>query len=436
MRKRIISLVVLLITIVSGVWAEKYTLTLSPEYTSVPSVYAGVANSLTLRVENISADAGNNIVARLFCDEVLIDEQSIATVAAGESEQLKFLDPTIRPVTENTIKGNDNEYVAYKVVVTDDSGTNMFVESSFVLVYNGNLGKDYAYPSYSPTLREVDFTGDVQVISGGEYAASSVTSRDESFTIDLDGGTLNKALLYVSYNWDKIADGDFNSWTTTFNGQTIAPIANYRDQTNLGNYGRYAYGLVVYDVTNYAVAGTNTFNLQKESGNVALYPSSMIVLVNKPEGDAKSVYILEEADLLSSDKHENAEAIYPSSFQTTTGKNAHLYVFAATAQSGEGDIIVNNELYPDVWSGTSQTVEMFCTAVNPGNIAIQFKSTGSTILALHQMVVVEKENATSIKSINADNNTGRYYDLQGRALNQAPTQKGVYIRNGALTLTY
>ena len=430
MRKKVISLVVLLVTIVNSVCAEKYTATLTSEFSDVPTIYAGVMNYFTLQVKNTSTDAGTNIVARLYCEEVLIDEKTITALPAGENTELNFVDPTIRPITENTINGNNNEHVVYKVVVEDDNGTNISVESSFVVLYNGYLGKDYAYNNFNPTLREYSFTGDVQIITCEEYSASSATSRNDAFTLDLNGSSVNKALLYVSYNWDKNADGDFNSWTTTFNEHPISPIANYRDQNNLGKYGKYGYGLVVYDVTDYVVNGNNTFTLQKVAGNVAVYPSSLIVMENKADGEAKCVYILEEADLLCKDKNKNTDAIYPSSFQTTTVESANLYVFAANAQCGEGDLIINNNPHSDVWTGTSQSVEVYKTAVEPGNISIQFKATGSTILALHQMVVVNKGNSTGIKFTDADNKIGRSYDLQGRELKQAPTQKGVYIRNG------
>ncbi|MCR5512569.1 MAG: hypothetical protein K6F43_03255 [Prevotella sp.] len=53
--------------------------------------------------------------------------------------------------------------------------------------------------------------------------------------------------------------------------------------------------------------------------------------------------------------------------------------------------------YTDVWAGTSQSVEIFTTAVEPGDISIQFKSTGSTILALHQMVIVESQKGVYIQ---------------------------------------
>ena len=111
-------------------------------------------------------------------------------------------------------------------------------------------------------------------------------------------GTVSQALLYVSYNWDKDINGDFNSWNTTFNGQVIAPIASYRDQSNLGGASaKYGYGLVVYDVTDLVVSGANTFALNKTKGTSAVYPSNLIVLVeDKTSPVVFNVYILAPVD--------------------------------------------------------------------------------------------------------------------------------------------
>ena len=66
-------------------------------------------------------------------------------------------------------------------------------------------------------------------------------------------------------------------------------------------------------------------------------------------------------------------AIYASSFQgVADGKNAQLYVFAAGAQAGEGDLTINDNLYTDIWKGTSQSVDVFETSVEPGDLAVQF----------------------------------------------------------------
>ena len=96
--------------------------------------------------------------------------------------------------------------------------------------------------------------------------------------------------------------------------------------------------------------------------------------------------------------NKNLPAGFVSAFDVIDG-NATLYVFAASAEAGEGNLIVNGENYTDVWNGTSKSVESFITVVDAGDIDVYFESTGGTILALHQIVVVEnhiipKENLT------------------------------------------
>jgi hypothetical protein len=112
-------------------------------------------------------------------------------------------------------------------------------------------------------------------------------------------------------------------------------------------------------------------------------------MVKNSSSDSKVVYIAEEADILSNQYNQHTDAIYHSSFKDVVEGDATLYVFAASAQSGEGDMVINDKTYEDVWSGTSQTVNVFEAPVPAGDIAVQFKGTGSTILALQQMLVVK-----------------------------------------------
>ena len=424
------SMLALLLMAVSGAWAQKYTVAFTSEYTSVPSIYAGNANYFQLDIENTSEVAGTNVLASVYVDDVLVWSETVDNIPAGETVNLDVVDPTIRPVDENTVIGHDNKEAVYKVVLSDGIDEDIQKEFSFVILYNGNLGKEYAYPFTQPFLREFSFTGDVQVLVSEEYSASGVTSREDAFAVELGGGSVHKALLYVAYNWDKAAEGDFNSWTTTFNGQTIVPIANYRDQGNLGKYGVYGYGMVVYDVTEAVVDGDNTFALQKTAGNVAVHPSSLIVMIDNPSADPKVIYIAEEADLLSTTNNHHVEPIYNSSFKDVADGEATLYVFAANAQAGEGDLAINGDFRPDIWSGTSNSVEVYETAVESGDISIQFKSTGSTILALQQMVVVKK-TSTGIETVDSEQLTfDSWYTINGVKLDDKPTEKGVYILNG------
>ena len=361
---------------------------LKPEYSG--TVYAGVENNLTLTVTN-EASKLENATVDVLVDGDKLESYDIDSLATAESKIIAVIDPTIRPVTAQTVNGNDNEKVNYTVIIKDADG-NIIDETNytFVVLYNGYLGKDFEYPKAEPNLREITVTGDVIVLTTEEYSAGSATNRTDVFEVDLENGTVNTALLYVSYNWDKVLDSDYNSWNTTFNGQTIAPIASYRDQSNLGTtYAKYGYGLVVYDVTAFVVDGLNTFELNKTAGNSAVYPSNLIVLTDKDDATTlKTVYIYEEADLLSKSYNKNLDAGFYTAFNVIDG-DAYLCVFAASAQSGEGNLIINGENYTDVWNGTSNSLEMYSEYVDGNDIKVYFEATGATILGLHQIVVVE-----------------------------------------------
>ena len=67
-----------------------------------------------------------------------------------------------------------------------------------------------------------------------------------------------------------------------------------------------------------------------------------------------------------------------------------MYVLAASAQKGESNIIFNGVEFIDVWNGTSSTTDLF-TANVTDTVAdinnVSFVATGSTILALPQIIV-------------------------------------------------
>ncbi len=432
MRKfRLMMILLVLITSMTA-WAD-YSVNLTSEFKNVPTIYAGCQNYLTLEVSsNVEA---SNVVAQLLIGEEIIETVEIGSFSEGETKTLPIVDPTIRPVTENTVLANDNnEDVTYKVVIKEGGVEEKSQEFSFVILYNGNLGKDYEYPVANPEMRQITFTGDVKVMvqEAETFMNNNATSREDAFAVELKGGSVNKAFLYVAYNWDKVATGDFKTWTTTFNGTAIAPIADYRDQMNLGTYGGYGYGLVVYDVTDLVAEGDNTFALEKTAGNASVYPSQLTVMVNRddPDADLKHVYIYEEADLLSKTYNQNTEASFTSKFEdVAVGDHAKLYVFAAGAQAGEGNMEINGSLYEDVWWGTSNSLDVYIPVIPDGDITAKFISTGSTILALHQMLVVIGDDPSGIEELKNVKIEGlNYYDLQGRRV--ANPTKGVYIVNG------
>ena len=403
---------------------------LKPEYSG--TVYAGVENNLTLTVTN-EASKLENVTVDVLVDGDKLESYDIDSLATAESKIIAVIDPTIRPVTAQTVNGNDNEKVNYTVIIKDADG-NIIDETNytFVVLYNGYLGKDFEYPKAEPNLREITVTGDVIVLTTEDYSAGSATNRTDVFEVDLENGTVNTALLYVSYNWDKVLDSDYNSWNTTFNGQTIAPMASYRDQSNLGTtYAKYGYGLVVYDVTALVVDGLNTFELNKTAGLSAVYPSNLIVLTDKDDATTlKTVYIYEEADLLSKSYNKNLDAGFNTSFNVVGG-NATLFVFAASAQSGEGNLYINGENYTDVWNGTGSSLEMFMADVNGTDIAVYFEATGATILGLHQMVIVEQENILLIQAPDVE----KYYNGTERFVVTVTNFQGNPVVNQSVNIT-
>ena len=158
-----------------------------------------------------------------------------------------------------------------------------------------------------------------------------------------EGATFVNGFIYVAYNWDK-TQGNIPVWTTTFNNIAIAPVANYRDCSNLGgSSARYGYGLIVYDVTGLLANGENTFVLEKTSGLTAVYPSTLVAFYNVTESDTiKTVYMYNGADLLYYSNYNflGRDVSSNSVLDVNTRDDiigANLYVFAASADPNDGD---------------------------------------------------------------------------------------------------
>ena len=371
------------------------TTNIASEYKN--SIYAGVTNNLTITVNSINKDL-TNVTVYVYDNGRVVGSYLIDFVKANSSKSVNIIDSFIRPIDENTVLGNNNTNVVYRVIVEDKNGIlNDTNSSNFMVVYNGNLGKDLAYPAMNATITRVyDITGDVIILNKDDssYLGSKSTNGRDTWNIDFKG-ELKEGLLYASYNWNK--QTDVSDWIVTFNNKIITPIAHYRDQSNLGAYGKHGYGLAVYNVTDLINKGLNTFTLNKTSGLTAVYPSSLLLLTNNENGASKTVYISEGADLLSKTNNKNLDvgAYTKFNIDSTSMINSTLYVFAAGGQKNEGNIVFNGEIKSDVWNKTSNSIDYYTfntDGLTKDNNTVFFQSTGSTILALHQILVVEREN--------------------------------------------
>ncbi|WP_407415539.1 DUF3344 domain-containing protein [Methanobrevibacter sp.] len=373
-------------------------ISLAPEYTG--TAYAGTNNAITVTIEALKAGKFN---ATLLANGVEVNKTEIDLVAG--TNKFVLIDPTIRPVDESTVNGANNTKVDYTLQLS--SGDNATITVS--VLYNGNLGKDLAYPAGGMvSFINVTFTGSggFDIKDESTYLSAADMNRTDVFNVNLDSKTTTfaKALIFIPYNWfnPKLGTEDVTMFNVTFNDVAITPIAWYRDQSNLGGYGRYGYGEFIYDVTDLIVIGNNTLVLNKNVATPAVYPSMLMCMYNTTGSPVVlNAYISAGADLLSGTSNNVAGRIVKadSTIDIEVADYADLYVFAASAQKGEGNLIVNGNVYEDVWAGSSKTTDVFDVDItdsvkNSNNIS--FVATGSTILALHQMIVTTKKAASQI----------------------------------------
>ena len=177
--------------------------------------------------------------------------------------------------------------------------------------------------------------------------------------------------------------------------------------------------------------GENTFVLNKESGKTAVYPSALIYMYNTTNSNfLKTIYMANGADLLYASSYNLANRFVSSDYAMSTVTDnvvdAKFYVFAGGAQAGEGNIVFNGDEYTNVWSGTSYTLNIFSTDVTD-SIAdvndVSFVSTGGTILALQQLIVVTSnlyQSTIDVVYVDGDFNVkGILRDLDGNRIGDA-----------------
>ncbi len=410
----------------------KINATIKPEYSSGSgAVYAGVNNTLKINITN-GDNTVNNLKVELYDGDKLVASQSI-DLNNNESKIIKITDPTIRDITTNTELGNNNTKINYTVkLIKNDKSINQ-TSTSYPLLYNGYLGKDYEFPeSNITTTRIYNINGNILIYNLNEstYASASITQRTDVWNLNLTNINPVEALIYVSYNWDKTTNSTYPILNTSFNNKIISPIANYRDQSNLGNYGKLGYGVIVYNVTDLLSSGNNNFTIIKTANLTALYPSSLVLIYNETGSKTnKTVYINEGADLLSTSYNTlPRETVSINQFDLTSNvKNATWYVFAANNVADKCNLIFNNQTFNNIYNGSSKTVGVYTAdvtnSISKNNIA-KFNATGSTILALQQILVVEntaKSNISTVLTLNdfsevygaGQNLTGKLTNLNG-----------------------
>ena len=385
--------------------------------------FAGADNVIQVNLTN-DGQLSTTYTVDLYVDGVKVNSTEVQLDPAAKTTAY-LVDGLIRPVTEDTVNGVSTTKVNYTVIVSDENG-NVLAKSTLTptVWYNGNLGKDLAYPAENITsFNNITVNGDIIIETKGDstYMNAAATTRTDVWTLDVpEDAQFVNGFIYVSYNWDKSGQ-TVPPFTAIFNGVAVTPVATYRDQSNMGNYGKYGYGLIVYDVSSLLQKGENTFVLEKESNKTAVYPSTLVALYNVPQSETvKTIYMYNGADLLSNANNFLGRVVASNNVlgidSIENAISSSLYVFAASAQAGEGNLIVNDASYDNVWSGSSNSVGQYIvdlgTAPSESN-TVSFVATGSTILALQQFIVVESATpkASDLQKLIDETPTGGVLDL-------------------------
>jgi len=381
------------------------------------AVFAREPNTIRImNVRNQGTDTATNIVVYVFAsdvsDTVPVATTTIASLAGGAQTTIDLIDPTIR-----NLEGGTVTYTAKldpdNLIVETNEADNTKASAGKPLKYNGYKGKRYWDGGSDITTKHVfDLRGDIVYYTQPStfYKGVGWTDRTETWTAANlpipDGATVEKVLLFFSYNWDQ-TDGGYPNLITTFNGNTINLGTPYRDWSNFGAYADYEYGLYpAVDVTSLFVKnGENTLITNPGNGGadnkVALYPSTLAVIFSDPTMTRKVIYINEECDELgvslssyaTTMEEATAYAVF-NGINTTNVSAATLHSFAGSGGPDEGNILWNgNTIASLIWQGNSSTasaavVDVLNYLATNNEAGIQGTTSGG-MDALQQFLIIE-----------------------------------------------
>lgn len=379
--------------------ALKVKTTLNTEYDE--TCYAGTNNILTV---NVNTNKQDYYQINLYADGNLV-VNTTSKLKSGNN-QFYLNDDAVRDLNESCVSGNINNHVNYTVEVLLNDSVVSIKQLIVPILYNGYLSKEFAYPSESfEPFFNMTFSGDFVIDTKTNPLTSSDMFRIDVWNINLDDSCeIINGLIYIPYNWfnGELYTEDETMFNVTFNDVEITPISFFRDQSNMGGYRKFGYGILIYNVTNLLENGENTLVLNKNYPTPSVYPSSLIYITNNTLSKfTKRIYAINGADVLYNEYNIAKRVIKVDSnisVNITDVANAELYVLAASAERNDGDIIFNNKTFSNVWRGDSYSTSVFkadiTDAIRETN-NISFVATGSTVLAL-PIFIVTSNNLTEV----------------------------------------
>ena len=144
--------------------------------------FAGTDNVIQVNLTN-DGQLSTTYTVDLYVDGVKVNSTEVQLDPAAKTTAY-LVDGLIRPVTEDTVNGVSTTKVNYTVIVSDENG-NVLAESTLTptVWYNGNLGKDLAYPAENITsFNNITVNGDIIIETKGDstYMNAAATTRTDS----------------------------------------------------------------------------------------------------------------------------------------------------------------------------------------------------------------------------------------------------------------
>ena len=378
-------------------------------------VYPGVINYFDIKLTNNENARIDNITIELLSNES--DEQLGSYVGALDkgSSTISIIDHTIREINEKSIwpGAQDNNLIKFIINVKYDGEIISSFSADKILAYNGYFNKTYVYGGHDNVInRNYTINGDIIVSTQdvSVYGDQFTLFRNETWNIETpDDAEIVKVLLYFNYNWDTSFFPD--GWTLEFNGHNILEeyMSHEIDRGNLGIWGAYNYGLLVFDVTDYYNVNANNSFIINKTKYCALYPSTLYVLYNLTESDnIKDVYFSDICDvfypLYNPDGYDDLLkfVVNFNNIDLTNLHQANWYVFTGSSSLNNklsfNNMTISNPFVNYSPNDCRPVVYNVTNLINQNN-EVWFISTpeSSTTVAYEQVLVVERGINTTIE---------------------------------------
>ena len=375
-------------------------------------VYSGVINYFDIKLVN-DGNALDEITIELLSNES--DEivgSYVGPVDKGTSTTT-IIDYTIREITEKSIwPGAQDNLIKFTINVKHDGEIISSFSADKILAYNGYFNKTYVYGGHDYVInRNYTINGDIIVSTQdvSVYRDQFTLFRNETWNIETPkDAEIVKVLLYFNYNWDTSFFPD--GWTLEFNNHNILDeyISHEMDRGNLGTWGAYNYGLLVFDVTDYYNVNANNSFVINKTKYCALYPSTLYVLYNSTNSDTiKDIYFSDVCDVFYPLYNQRGYddllkfVVNFNDIDLTNLHEANWYIFTGSS-SLNNKLSFNNVTISDPFVNYSpndcRPFVYNVTDIIDQNNEAWFISTvnSSTTVAYEQVLVVERGIATTI----------------------------------------